>query len=125
MMDPAIGMIIVLAIGTVRTVVSDALVILALAAIVVTGVGISAARSPVTRLHFLAPASTIALPLFGIGAIINQGLTLGSAAIAVSVIAGALSAPVLTTSIARLVAAEESDDARDMIGEESAEEAPG
>jgi multisubunit Na+/H+ antiporter MnhG subunit len=88
-------------------VISAVLIVLALAVVMVASAGVVTARSAVTRLHFLAPCSTLALPLLGIAAIIHQGLTLGSAAIAVSVAAAALSAPVLTTSIARLVTAED------------------
>lgn len=114
MADPMTGLITEL-IGTLmvagaRTVVVDVLVVLALVVLVVTAVGMTIGRSPLTRLHFLAPAGTLALPLFGLAAVISQGLTLGSTAIALAVIAGALSSPVLTTSIARLVAAEDAGD---------------
>lgn len=111
--------------GSVRTAATDTLVVLALALIMVAAIGLTFARSAVTRLHFLAPASTVALPIFGLAAIINQGLTLGSAAVAVSVAAAALSAPVLTTSIGRLVAAEDADGGRaadPRVGDEPARE---
>jgi len=42
---------------------------------------------------------------------ISEGLSLGTATIALTIVAGALSSPVLTTSIARLISAEEADHA--------------
>lgn len=114
MADPMLGLITGLVgplpVGGVRTVVIDGLVIVALALLVITAVGMMIGRSPLTKLHFLAPAGTLALPLFGLAAVISQGLTLGSAAIALAVIGGGLSSPVLTISIARLVAAENGAD---------------
>lgn len=114
MADPMVGLItglvVPLPVGGVRTVVIDGLVIVALAILMITAVGMMIGRSPLTKLHFLAPAGTLALPLFGLAAVISQGLTLGSAAIALAVVGGALSSPVLTTSIARLVAAENGTD---------------
>lgn len=98
-----------LSIGAVRSGVVDGLVVLALLVITVAAVGLVVTRNPVTRLHFLAPASTLALPCLGIAAMINEGLSLPTATIALTVAAGALSAPVLTVSIARLVSAETSD----------------
>lgn len=105
MVEPIIG----LSISVVRSGIVDGLVILALLMITVAAVGLVVARNPITRLHFLAPASTLALPCFGIAAMINEGLSLGTATIALTVVAGALSAPVLTTSIARLISAEDAD----------------
>lgn len=114
MADPMTGLITGLVgplmVAGARTVLVDVLVTLALVVLGITAVGMTIGRSPLTRLHFLAPAGTLALPLFGLAAVISQGLTLGSTAIALAVIAGALSSPVLTTSIARLVAAEDGDD---------------
>lgn len=110
MADQPIGLITgllgPLMVGGVRTIVVDVLVMLSLLVLVITAVGMTVGRSPLTRLHFLAPAGTLGLPLLGLAAVISQGPTLGSSAIALAVIAGALSSPVLTTSIARLVAAE-------------------
>lgn len=98
-----------LGVGAVRSGVVDGLVVLALLVITVAAVGLVITSNPVTRLHFLAPASTLALPCFGLAAMISEGLSLGTAAIALTVAAAALSAPVLTVSIARLVSAEETD----------------
>ncbi|GAB3926582.1 hypothetical protein GCM10011575_07940 [Microlunatus endophyticus] len=103
------GLLTGLALGALRAGMVDVLVILALLVITIAAVGLVLAHDPVTRLHFLAPASTLALPCFGAAAVIEQGLGLGSAAIVLTVVAGALSSPVLTTSIARLVAAEDAD----------------
>lgn len=89
------------------SVIIDILVALALVIMSITAIGMLTARQTITRLHFLAPASTLALPLFGIAAVINFGLTLGSAAVAVAILACALSAPALATSMARLAAAED------------------
>lgn len=118
------GLLTPLGIGTARTVLIDVLVVAALVVVVITAVGLTIGRSPLTRLHFLAPAGTLALPLLGLAAVISQGPTLGSTAIAVAVVAGALSSPVLATSIARLVAAENGTGAdRDAVtGDHRAEE---
>ena len=105
-----------LAVGAVRSGIVDGLIILALLILTIAGIGLVVGRTPTTRLHFLAPASTLALPCFGLAAVIDQGLSLGSAAIALAVLAGALSAPVLTTSIARLVASEHTDPAPPELG---------
>lgn len=103
------GLVGPLQIGGVRTVVVDVLVLASLLVLVITGVGMTVGRSPMTRLHFLAPAGTLALPLLGLAAVISQGPTLGSTAIALAVIAAGLSSPLLTTSIARLMATENND----------------
>jgi len=105
-----IDLLAVLPIGALRGGVADVLVILALLLMTVAASGLVLAKEPVTRLHFLAPASTLALPCFGIAAILAQGPSLGSAAIAVAVAAAALSAPALTTSIARLISSAEAGD---------------
>lgn len=104
-----VELITALSIPTARSAVVDGLVILSLVLMTVAAIGLVSSRSPVTRLHFLAPASTLALPCFGIAAMISEGLSLGTATIALTVAAGALSAPVLTTSIARLISAQETD----------------
>jgi len=98
-----------LSVAVLRSGIVDGLVILALLLMTVAAVGLVVARNPITRLHFLAPASTLALPCFGIAAMISEGLSLGTATIALTIVAGALSSPVLTTSIARLMSAEEAD----------------
>lgn|GEM_PF-5930585 len=105
MTEQTSGPVAALIIGGLRPTLVDILVILALAVLVISAVGMISGRNVVTRLHFLAPVTTLALPLFGIAAMIDLGPTLGSAAVAVSVAAAALSAPMLTTSIARLITA--------------------
>ena len=88
------------------SVITDVLVGLSLVIMTVAAIGVLTARRTITRLHFLAPVSTLGLPIFGIAAVINFGLTLGSAAVVVAILACALSAPVLTTSMARVAEAE-------------------
>lgn len=98
-----------LSIGVVRSGVVDGLVILSLLLILIAGAGLVAAREPITRLHFLAPASTLALPCIGVAAMIDEGFSLSTATIALAVAAASLSSPVLTISIARLISAEDAD----------------
>lgn len=89
-----------------RPVIVDVLVIIALMVITIAAIGLIRTENPITRLHFVAPTSTLALPCFGLAAIIEEGFRLGSAAIALAIAAGALSAPVLTIAIARVITAE-------------------
>ena len=93
---------------SIRTGVVDALVIAALILVSWSAVGMLIARRPITRLHFLAPITTVALPLFGLAAMITIGPTLGSAAVALTVAATALSGPMLSTAIGHAMIIDES-----------------
>jgi multisubunit Na+/H+ antiporter MnhG subunit len=95
---------------SIRTGAVDALVIAALILVSWSAVGMLIARRPITRLHFLAPITTVALPLFGLAAMITIGPTLGSAAVALTVAVTALSGPVLSTAIGHAMIIDESAD---------------
>lgn len=64
------------------------------------------ARSTLARLHFLAPVTTIAVPLFSLAAVLAFGVSLGSATVVAIALVVAASGPVLTAAVGRAVAAE-------------------
>ena len=70
------------------------------------GVGALWARAPLAKLHFLAPVTTLAVPLFCIAAVVHFGVSLGSAtAVLIAIVAAASGSPV-TTAIGRALAEE-------------------
>jgi multisubunit Na+/H+ antiporter MnhG subunit len=85
--------------------VAEVVVVVLLAAavlvVLLAGAGVLVARQPVSRLHFLAVATTVALPLLAAAAVVQQGLSLTSAAVAVIALVGALSGPALAIAIGR------------------------
>ena len=83
---------------------------LAVLVIAYASIGALMARSPLAKLHFLAPATTIAVPLFGIAALIYFGIGLAGAAVAVVALVVAFTGPSLTTAIGRALAAEQGID---------------
>ena len=68
------------------------------------------ARTPLAGLHFLAPVTTLAVPLIAVAAVLSLGLSLGSASVAVTAAAVAVSGPALTAAVGRALAAEEGAD---------------
>ncbi|NUP74891.1 MAG: hypothetical protein HOQ07_09645 [Sinomonas sp.] len=74
------------------------------------GFGALLARTPLDKLHFLAPVTTLAVPLFSVAAIIAFGVSLGSATMAVIALGVALSGPAVTTAIGRTLADEQGVD---------------
>ncbi|MDP9882668.1 uncharacterized membrane protein YoaK (UPF0700 family) [Sinomonas atrocyanea] len=64
------------------------------------------ARTPLGRLHFLAPVTTLAVPLLAVAAVLALGVSLGSASVLVTAAAIALSGPALTAAVGRALAAE-------------------
>lgn len=87
-------------------IVSAVLVVIALVVVAFCAVGVVVARRPLTRLHFLAPVTTIAAPLFCIAAAIETGFTLGSATIVAIGLVLAFGSPVLTAAVGRALAAD-------------------
>ena len=87
-------------------VISTVLVVAALAVVLFCAVGAVVARHPLTRLHFLAPVTTIAVPLFCIAAALSTGFTPGSATIVLTGVVLAAGSPVLTAAVARALAAD-------------------
>ena len=88
-------------------VVSGVLVVAALAVVLFCAIGAVVARHPLARLHFLAPVTTIAVPLFCIAAAVTTGFTLGTATIVLIGVVLAVGSPVLTSAVARSIAADE------------------
>lgn len=82
-------------------IVVTALLAAALLVALLAGAGVLLARQPISRLHFLAVATTVALPLLAAAAVVEQGLSLTSAAVAVIALVGALSGPALAVAIGR------------------------
>lgn len=82
------------------------LVVAALVVVAFSAVGVLIARRPLTRLHFLAAVTTIAVPLFCLAAVLASGVSLGSAVIVLTALAVAFGSPVLTAAVARALAGE-------------------
>jgi multicomponent Na+:H+ antiporter subunit G len=84
------------------------LVLLALAALVVvlSAVGLVAARSALSRLHFVTPVTSVAAPLVGIAYVVDQGMGLAAGLVLATVAVLVLTGPPLGAAIGRLAAAE-------------------
>ena len=65
--------------------------------------GMLRARDLLSRLHFLTPITTVAGPLIGLGLVLANGWSLGSGAIALTVVVLALTGPVVQSATARLL----------------------
>jgi multicomponent Na+:H+ antiporter subunit G len=72
------------------------------AVILVSVVAMLRARTLLTRLHFLSPVTTIGGPLIGAGRVVTNGWSLGSGAIALTVVLLAVTGPVLQSAAAHL-----------------------
>lgn len=93
-------------------IIETVLVAAALAVVLFCSVGAVVAQHPLTRLHFLAPVTTIAVPLFCIAAALATGPTLGTATIVLIGLVLAIGSPVLSSAVARALA----DDAGIAVG---------
>ncbi|WP_138445061.1 monovalent cation/H(+) antiporter subunit G [Sinomonas susongensis] len=80
---------------------------LAVLVVAYASLGAVLARSPLARLHFLAPVTAIAVPLFAVAGVIYFGASLGGAAVAVVALVIAFTGPSMTTAIGRALAAEQ------------------
>jgi multisubunit Na+/H+ antiporter MnhG subunit len=69
-------------------------------------VGAVLAREPLARLHFLAPVTTLGVPLFSVAAVIYFGFSLGSATIILIALVAAFGGPAVTIAVGRSLAAE-------------------
>jgi multicomponent Na+:H+ antiporter subunit G len=72
--------------------------------VIAAAIGMVRARDLVSRLHFLTPVTTLGGPLIGLGLIIANGINLGSAVTALTVVLLAVTGPVLQSATARLKA---------------------
>ena len=84
------------------------LALLGLATVVValSAVGMVAAPSPLSRLHFIAPVTSVAAPLVGLAYVVDQGIGLAAGLVLLTVGLLALTGPPLGAAIGRLAAAE-------------------
>jgi multicomponent Na+:H+ antiporter subunit G len=69
----------------------------------VAAIGMLRVRGTLARLHFLAPVTTLAGPLIGLGLIVEVGWNLTSAMVALTVALLAITGPILQTATARLL----------------------
>lgn len=69
-------------------------------------VGAVLAREPLAKLHFLAPVTTLGVPLFSIAAVIYFGFSLGSATIILIALVAAFGGPAVTIAVGRSLADE-------------------
>lgn len=84
--------------------------VLAVAVVAFAGIGALLARKPLATLHFLAPLTTLAVPLFAVAVMLNLGLSLGSATVAAIAVVVAVSGPAVTVAIGRTLAEEQGID---------------
>ncbi|GAB3164675.1 hypothetical protein GCM10027258_86560 [Amycolatopsis stemonae] len=80
------------------------LVFAGVAVVVVSAVAMLRARTLLTRLHLLAPVTTLGAPLVGAGLALANGWNLGSAAILLTVALLAVTGPVLQSAVGRVEA---------------------
>jgi multisubunit Na+/H+ antiporter MnhG subunit len=85
------------------------LALLGVAALVVvlSAVGLLAAPSVLSRLHFIAPVTSLAGPLVGLAYVVDQGIGLAAGLVLAVVGLLALTGPPLGAAIGRLAAAEQ------------------
>ncbi|BCT74903.1 hypothetical protein SCMU_07450 [Sinomonas cyclohexanicum] len=83
---------------------------LALLVVAYASCGALLARTALDRLHFLAPVTTLAVPLFSLAAVIAFGVSLGSATVLAVALVAAGSGPAVTAAVGRAVAAEAGHD---------------
>ena len=75
--------------------------------VVLSAVGLVAAPSALSRLHFIAPVTSLAAPLVGVAYVVDQGPGLAAGLVLVVVGLLALTGPPLGAAIGRLAAAEQ------------------
>jgi multicomponent Na+:H+ antiporter subunit G len=67
-----------------------------------SALGAMLARTPLSRLHFLTPITSLAAPLIGAGLVAANGWNLGSAAVVVIVVLLGVTGPVVQSATGRL-----------------------
>ncbi|HVW81112.1 MAG TPA: monovalent cation/H(+) antiporter subunit G [Mycobacteriales bacterium] len=85
----------------IRTVVSDALLSASLLIVVLSAVGALTMRTTFGRLHYVAPVTTVAGPLFGAAAAVRTGWGITAGLEILIVVIMALSGPVLEIATGR------------------------
>jgi multicomponent Na+:H+ antiporter subunit G len=91
----------------VRDVVVWILLGLAALTVVLSAVGLVAARDTIPRLHFLTPVTSVAAPLTGVAYVVDQGLGLAGGLVLGIVAVLAATGPPLGSAIGRVAAVEE------------------
>ncbi|VVJ25186.1 Uncharacterised protein [Amycolatopsis camponoti] len=86
------------------TVAAQVLVFAGVAVVVLSALAMLRARTLLTRLHLLAPVTTLGGPLVGLGLALANGWTLGSGAILLTVVLLAVTGPVLQSAAGRVEA---------------------
>lgn len=86
------------------TIVAQVLVFAGVAVVVVSALAMLRARTLLTRLHLLAPVTTLGAPLVGLGLALGNGFTLVSGAILLTVVLLAVTGPVLQSAAGRVEA---------------------
>jgi multisubunit Na+/H+ antiporter MnhG subunit len=90
-------------VGSIATVV-----LLGIAALVVvlSAVGVLAARDTLPRMHFISPVTSVAAPLTAVAYVVDQGVGLAGGLVVAIAVLLAVTGPPLGAAIARLSAAE-------------------
>ena len=92
------------------TVVAGVLIWLGVLVVVLSAAAALVLRPVHPRLHALAPVTSLAGPLIGVGLAIVNGLSLTTATILLIVVLLAITGPALTAAMARLAAEREAAD---------------
>jgi multicomponent Na+:H+ antiporter subunit G len=75
--------------------------------IVLSAAGALIVRTPMARLHFLSPVTSLAGPLLGIALVLQQGWGIASGLVVLTIGLLAVSSPVLESATARLIGLEQ------------------
>jgi multicomponent Na+:H+ antiporter subunit G len=86
-----------------KQVLIDVLASLATLIIVLSAAGALVVRSPLARLHFLSPVTSLAAPVLGVALVLQQGWGISAGLIVLTIGLLAASSPVLESAIARLI----------------------
>ncbi len=91
----------------------DAFVLLGAAIAILASIGASVVRDPLDRLHLLAPVTSLAGPLIGLGLALRDGVTLAAGVVVVCVAILAVAGAVLVSATARAIREAEREPADD------------
>lgn len=82
----------------------DGFVVVGAVVAIVASVGALLAREPLDRLHFVTPVTSLATPIVALGLALREGVTLAAALIGVTALVVALTGPVLSAAVGRVLA---------------------
>jgi multicomponent Na+:H+ antiporter subunit G len=86
-----------------KQVLIDVLASLATLIILLSAAGALVVRSPLARLHFLSPVTSLAAPVLGVALVLQLGWGIASGLVVFTIGLLAASSPVLESAIARLI----------------------